>query len=103
MRYRKGVPWALTKNLIERNTYDGVQNYVNHVFGNLRKYLASTTRPVIRAASAPVAPAPVQIAAPPVEYEDEDEDTSKGDVSTYAFPFLYDIPPLISSCVILII
>ena len=41
VRYRKGVPWALTKNIIERNTYDGVQNYVNHVFSNVRKHLAS--------------------------------------------------------------
>lgn len=31
VRYRKGAPWAVTKSIIERNTFDGVTNYMEHI------------------------------------------------------------------------
>jgi len=75
VRYRKSPPWAFTKNIIERNSYEGVQAYVDHVAHNLRKYLS--TRQTRHA---------MQRAGGDQQEEDEDEEETEDPSSAQSAP-----------------
>ena len=70
VRYRKGTPWAITRSIIEKNTFEGVASYMNHLLRNLHAAAASaaSASPQLHPAALPTAPSDAP-ASPPEAIE----------------------------------
>jgi hypothetical protein len=40
VRYPRGEPWAITRTFIEKNAYDSLKGYFEHLFGNMAAHVA---------------------------------------------------------------